>query len=108
MSDKPFSMTCDAAKVFAGTPFPFIVATVSPQLPQASVRLQVKKGVWEEGVWILRTVTPTQLEIVNPGDGELGMYLAPLRINRQTKVAGFEFAGQSDTDPLTNCIFKTL
>ena len=39
MSNKSFSMTCDALEFF-DMPSPWIVATISPELPQASVRVQ--------------------------------------------------------------------
>ena len=48
MSDKTFSMTCDAAERFASSPSPHIVASVSPQLRQASVRVQNNKDEWTD------------------------------------------------------------
>ena len=109
MSDKPFSMTCDAGEAFASSPSPHIVATLSPQLRQASVRVQHKKDDWTEEVWILRTVTPTRLEVVNPKEGEYGNSLTPLQIDRQTGVARFFYTGSDpDLEHLSNCVFKTL
>ena len=109
MSDKPFSITCDAGKKFASAPSPHIVATLSPQLRQASVRVQHKKDDWTEEVWILRTITPTRLEVVNPKEGEYGDSLTPLQIDRQTGVARFFYTGSApDIENLSNCTFKSL
>ena len=109
MSDKTFSMTCDAAEKFSTAPSPHIVASVSPLLRQTSVRVQHKENDWTEEVWILRTITPTLLEVVNPMEGGYGGPLAPLQIDRQTGIARFFYTGDDpDIENLTNCTFKSL
>ena len=109
MSDKPFSMSCDAGEAFASSPSPHIVATLSPQLRQASVRVQHKKDDWTEEVWILRTITPTRLELVSPIEGGYANSVTPFQIDRQTGVARFFYTGSDpDVENLTNCTFKSL
>ena len=102
-------MICDAAEFFEHAPSPHIVVTASPQLRQASVRVNTPKDGWKEEVWNLRTITPTRLEVVNPAADGYGNSLNPLQIDRQTGVARFFYTGKSaDVENLTNCVFKTL
>ena len=109
MSDKTFSMTCDAGEKFASSPSPHIVASVSPQLRQASVRVQHKEDDWTEEVWILQTITPTLLELVSSTEGGYANAVTPLQIDRQTGIARFFYTGDDPAlENLTNCTFKSL
>ena len=102
MSNKSFSMTCDALEFF-DRPSPWIVATISPELPQASVRVQFYEDKWQETVWRVSVTTPTRLELVNPGTAAVWSTIV---IDRSKGKAGLG-DGVAEIDQLI-CSFKTL
>ena len=94
-------MTCDADEHF-NRPSPWIVATISPQLPQASVRVQFYEDTWLDEVWRISVVTPTRFDLVNPSTALWG----PIVIDRSNAKAHL-----GDGDGIINrlfCTFKTL
>ena len=103
MSNKSFSMTCDAHEI-SGMPSPYLTATVSPELPQASVRWQVYEDIWSDAVWRVAVATPTRLELINTTSRIVGR----IRIERSSgKVATFLSEPILETDWMS-CSFKTL
>ena len=102
MSNKSFSMTCDALEFFDRSS-PWIVATISPELPQASVRVQVYEDKWDESVWRVIVATPTRLELANPGTAAVW---GPIVIDRSKGKAGLG-DGVAEINQLI-CSFKTL
>ena len=96
-------MTCDAAEM-RQMPSPWVVATISPELPQASLRVQVYADVWDEAIWRVSVATPTRLELSNPSSMAV---LGPIGIDRSS---GQVLLGN---DPIPkfdqlSCSFKTL
>ena len=95
-------MTCDALKFFDRSS-PWIVATISPEIPQASVRVQVYEDKWDESVWRVIVATPTRLELANPGTAAVW---GPIVIDRSKGKAALG-DGVSEINQLS-CSFKTL
>ena len=105
MSNKSFSMSCDAPEISGlSNPSPYLEATVSPELPQASVRFQVYEDIWDEAVWRVAVSTPTRLELINTTARVVGR----IRIERSSgKVATLATEPILETDWLS-CSFKSL
>ena len=105
MSNKSFSMSCDAPEISGlSNPSPYLEATVSPELPQASVRWQVYEDIWSDAVWRVAVATPTRLELINTSSRIVGR----IRIERSSgKVATFLSEPILETDWMS-CSFKTL
>ena len=107
-SNRTFSMTCDAAAEHTEFPSPHIVAIVNPQLPQAMVRIQVKKDIWKEEIWTVLTIDSTLIALNNPEVGGYGSS-NPLQIDRKTRRARLFYTGYSpEIEDLTNCTFNSL
>ena len=103
MSNKSFSMTCDSAEM-RDEPSPWVIATISPKLPQASLRVQVFVDVWDESVWRVNVATPNHLELINPASMAV---LRPIGIDRPSGQVLLGDDPIPEVDQLS-CSFKTL